>query len=120
MAQAVRVKGLRDFQRACALAPKDTRREVKRELAAVGEAVEAEARQLFAPIDARSAAGFRTVVRQRGVAVEQTKRRTTGQHPEFGAMQMRTLLQARESKRGETERGMEEAIDRVADLFEKR
>ena len=35
-----------------------------------------------------SAAGFKTRVRQRGVEVEQSLRKTTGLHPEWGAVQM--------------------------------
>jgi hypothetical protein len=65
-----------------------------------GRVVEDEAERLFSPIDAGSAAGFRTYVRAGGrVSVEQSKRKTTGNRPQFGALQMREgLLPAQESK----------------------
>jgi hypothetical protein len=60
---------------------------------------------MFSSIDAGSAAGFRTYVRAGArVSVEQSKRKTTGAHPEYGALQMREgLIPARESKLAEVE-----------------
>lgn len=86
----------------------------------VAEPVRAEAASLFSTVDPRSAAGYRVRVRQRGVSVEQSLRKTTGQHPEYGALQMReALLPALARKEREIEQGMEEAIDRIADHFER-
>lgn len=121
MAGTVRVKGYREFQRAARNAPKDVKRETRKAFRKVGDLVKDEAAQLFDSIDARSAAGYKTRVRQRGVAVEQSLRRTTGTRPDFGALQMRVALQpALEAKEDEVEQEMEEAIDTVADLFARR
>jgi F0F1-type ATP synthase membrane subunit b/b' len=121
MAGTVRVHGYREFQRAAKNAPKDIKRETRKAFARVGDLVKDEAAQLFESIDARSAAGFKTRVRQRGVAVEQSLRKTTGTRPDFGGTQMRVaLVPALEEKEDEVERELEDAIDTVADLFVRR
>jgi hypothetical protein len=93
MAGAVRVKGLKEMQRAFRKMDKDLSKELRSELRAAGNIVRDEARSLFSGIDARSASGYRTVVRQRGVAVEQRLPRTTGQHPSYGVLQMTRALE---------------------------
>lgn len=119
--QTLRVKGLREFQRACAKGDKESRTEVRKALKEAGEPVRRSAAQHFSPIDVRSAAGFRVVVRQRGVAVEQRIRRTTGQRPKYGSLQMRrALLPALMENEHEIERQTEIAIDRIADHFERK
>lgn len=106
--------------RACDRAGKETKREVRSTLRKVGDIVKVDAAERFREIDERSAAGFRTVVRQRGVSVEQSLRKTTGDRPSFGALQMRkALLPAVHEKEGEIEDEMEDAIDTVADHFER-
>jgi hypothetical protein len=120
MADALRVKGYREFLRAASQAEKESKKEVRAALREAAEPVRAEAASLFSTISQRSAAGYRVRVRQRGVSVEQSLRKTTGQHPEFGALQMRrALIPALERKQGEIERRMEHAIDRIADHFER-
>lgn len=119
-AQTLRVKGYREFVRACDRAGKETKKEVRSTFRKVGDIVKEEAASRFRDIDARSAAGYRTVVRQRGVSVEQSLRRTTGLRPDFGVLQMRRALEpALADKEGEVEREMENAIDKVADHFER-
>lgn len=118
MAQALRVRGYREFQRAVARADRQTRKAVREELREVGEVVRADAQDLFSDIDATTAAGYRVVVRQRGVSVEQRLRRTTGLHPEYGALQMRrALIPAAEENEDTIEERMERALDRIADRF---
>lgn len=120
MAETLRVKGLRELMRATARAQSDTRREVRASLREVGDVVRDEAERLFAVTDERSARGYRTRVRQRGVSVEQSLRKTTGTRPDYGALQMRrALVPAVSSKEGEIEDRMERALDRVADRFER-
>ncbi len=69
----------------------------------------------------KSAAGYRVRVRQRGVAVEQSLRKTTGTRSDFGELQMRqALLPALEANEDRVESAMEAAIDTVADHFERR
>lgn len=121
MADQLRVKGYREFLRAAAKAQPDSRKEVRAAFRQVGEVVRVGAVDLFEDISPKSAAGFKVRVRQRGVAVEQSLRRTTGKRPSFGALQMRkALLPARSQARAEVAREMERAIDRIADHFERR
>lgn len=118
--ETVRVKGFREFLKACQHAPKDTKRFVREAFRQVGEQVRSDAADRFTTIDAKSAAGYRTRVRQRGVAVEQSLRKTTGLHPEYGSLQMRqALIPALQSHTDETERLMEDAMEKVADHFER-
>ncbi len=115
------VRGYREFLRACDRAGKETRKEVRGTFREVGDIVKVAARTRFQAIDARSAAGYRTVVRQRGVSVEQSLRKTTGTRPDFGALQMsRALLPAMAAKQEQVERSFEKAIDKVADHFDRR
>jgi hypothetical protein len=119
--ETIRVKGYREFLRAADRAGKESKSEVRSTFRKVGDVVKHEAARRFESIDARSAAGYRTRVRQRGVAVEQSLRRTTGKRPDFGSLQMRdALIPALEQKEHEVEREMEHAIDVVADHFERR
>lgn len=115
------VHGYREFLRACARAEPETRREVRNALRQAGEVVRRDAQQRMSPIDQGSALGYKTRVRQRGIAVEQSRRKTTGQHPEFGSLQMRrALLPALMSNQDELERELEHAIDVIADHFERK
>jgi len=119
-AETIRVKGLTEFVRACDHAGRDTKREVRSAFRDVGETVRAEAARRFATVDARSAAGYRVSVRQRGVSVVQSIRKTTGLRPDFGALQMRlALLPALRHEERIVEDRLEHAIDRVADNFER-
>lgn len=117
--ETLRVRGYRELLAACDRAGKDSKREVRATLRAVGEIVRSEAEALFDPYNARSARGYRVRVRARGIAVEQSLRRTTGKHPEYGALQMnKALLPARARKGEEIDAAFEVALDRVADRFE--
>lgn len=114
----LRVTGYREFVRACTRAEKRTRKEVRKALREVGDIVKVDARSRFSRYDEGSAAGFRTVVRQRGVSVEQSKRRVTGKRGDYGALQMRRGLEpAGDENKAEIEREMEHALDRIADSF---
>lgn len=116
--ETIRVQGYREFLRACARAEKQSRTEVRSALKEVGDIVRVEWSARFARVDARSAAGYRTRVRQRGVFVEQSLRKTTGLHPEYGALQERYGLRVLTDKEPDVERGLEKAIDKIADDFE--
>jgi hypothetical protein len=116
----LRVEGYRELVRAFATADKEQRRELRATLKQVGDVVRVDAVRRFSPVNSRSAAGYRTRVRQKGVAVEQSLRKTTGAHPEWGSYQMRhALLPALMSSEDDTERAMEHAMDRVADHFNR-
>lgn len=112
------VDGYRDLLRGLATADRETRLALRATLRHAGDATRAGAVTRLSSVDVRSAAGYRTRVRQRGVAVEQSLRKTTGQHPEWGAYQMRhALLPALADNAEETNRRMQTALDAVAAHF---
>lgn len=116
----VTVTGYKDLLKGLKTADKETRAAVRATLKTVGEATRASAIHKLSPIDKRSAAGYKTRVRQRGVGVEQSLKRTTGKHPEWGAYQMRhALIPALEDNEAETMRRMEAALDDVAAQFNR-
>lgn len=115
----VRVNGYREFVRAAKRTSRVAPKEIRDALRDVGEVVRVDAADRFATVDAGSAAGYRVRVRQRGVAVEQSIRRTTGEHPEFGALQMReALIPAGEENSREIDERMQQALEDIADYFE--
>ena len=119
-AETLRVVGYRDVMRAFARADKETKREVRKTFRKVGEAVRLDAAARLAPVSARSAAGYRTSVRQKGVAVQQRLRKTTRKHPEWGSYQMRhALLPAMRGNQARTEKAFEDALDQVCDHFNR-
>ncbi len=68
----------------------------------------------------RSAAGFRVRVRQRGVEVEQSLRKTTGLHPEWGGVQMKhALLPALFASQDEIVVEFDKALDTVVSTFNR-
>jgi hypothetical protein len=107
------MRGLRDADHASRLAVRATLRHA-------GEAVRSDARTRVAgrPHDGKTAAGYKIRVRQRGLVVEQSLRKTTGLHPEWGAWQMRhALLPALAGNEQDTSRLMEHALDVIAARF---
>lgn len=118
MAGAVRVQGLKEFQRACNKAEKDVKSGLRKRLLKVGEVVARDARPRFTRIDPAAAGRFRPRVRAGMVAVEQPKRKTTGMHPEFGRLQMGiALIPALEAKTGEVEREFNDMLGDLVDGF---
>lgn len=118
--QTLRVKGYREFMRAAARAPKDTRKEVRAAFREVGEIVRADAAQRFEDVSPKTAAGFRTRTSTRGVSVVQRLGKTTGKRSDWGSLQMKdALIPALESKEDEVEQAMDDALERVADHFER-
>lgn len=115
-AGSVKVKGLKELQRDFRRIDKDAAKAVRQGLKEAAEPVRQEAARLFSGVDAHSAAGYKVRIRQRGVAVEQTRRRTTGLHPEFGKLQMRrALLPALASREDQVVDGLERVLDGLAD-----
>lgn len=120
-ASSVKVKGYREFLRAASKAEKETKAVVRTEFKRIAEPVRAEATSRFSTIDSRSAAGFRIAVRQRGVAVEQRIKRTTGKRGDYGSLQMRrALIPSLNANEDKIVRGVEQAIDRIADKLERK
>lgn len=111
----VRVKGLRELRRDFRKISKSLDKEVRDGLKQAAEPVREEAANLFERYDARSAAGYRVSVRQKVVTVQQARRRTTGQRPDFGALQMRrALLPALARREDEVVEGVDRVLDRLA------
>ena len=105
------VKGLKDVDKA-------TRKAVRDDLRHAGDDVKQGAAARFARYDTRTAAGYRTYVRQRGVSVEQSLRKTTGRHPQFGTLQMvRALIPSLDANEEKTAAAVEESLDRIAAVF---
>ncbi len=73
------------------------------------------------PQDAvRSATGFKVRVRSRGVEVEQSLRKTTGLHPEWGSAQMRHgLLPSLYGSEAAITAEFDRAIDKVVIAFNR-
>lgn len=120
-AGTVRVKGLRELVRAADASGKETKKQVRARLRTVGELVRDESRSLFSDIDSGSAAGYAVRVRRAGlVVVEQRRSRVTGLRGDYGALQMRrALLPGLANKSTELEREFEQALDDIADIFER-
>lgn len=114
------VRGYKETLRAFDRAGKESKKFVRGTYREVGDIVRVDAVGKFAAYDARSAAGYRTRVRQRGVSVEQSLRKTTRQHPEYGALQMRkALVPALTENEDRVTEAFEAALDKVADHFDR-
>lgn len=114
----LRVDDFEKFMRIIAKADRATSKALRDEIRQAGGHVRDDAAEKFAGYDAKTAAGYRVIVRQRGVAVEQKLRKTTGKHPEFGRLQMRkALVPALDENTDDTTRALNEALDRIAARF---
>jgi hypothetical protein len=117
--ETLRVRGYREFVRACDAAGPETKKWVRATLAESGERVRSDAATRFAPTSIVSAAGFKSKALRRGVFVGQRLRRTTGAHPEYGGLQMRrALLPALAANAGRIEEDFERAMATVCEHFE--
>ena len=115
------VRGYREFLRATNRAEKQSKKFVKDSFREVGEVVRIPAADDLRDLQptGKSAAGLRTVVRARGVDVEQSLRKVTGKRPDWGKTQMRKILIPNlESHERDIERKMEEKLEEIADHFE--
>jgi hypothetical protein len=108
--ETLQVTGLTELIKALHEVDRGLEKEVREGLREGGQKVQGAATARFMRYGQKTARGFRTVVRQRGVSVEQSLRKTTGLQPQWGKLQMRKgLLPALEAEQGE-----------VAELVEKR
>jgi hypothetical protein len=121
MTETLRVHGVREFIRDADKAEKETKKLVRGRLRDVAKPVLKEARSRLSRYDARSAARLGISVRKAGtVSVEQRMRRTTGAHPQFGALQQHDILEpALDEQQDKVEREFKEAVDDVADILSK-
>ena len=115
----IEVKGWKELIKASRELPANSRRELRKAFRESGELVRSDAAARFTPIDARSAAGYKVRVRQSGVAVQQSLRKTTGKRPDYGALQMRrALLPALDANEAETMQKLEAALDQAIRIWE--
>ena len=120
-AETLRVEGYREFMRAVARADNESRKRVRTVFREVGEDVRADAQTFFDPISSKSAAGYRTRVRQTGIVVQQSLTKVTGRRPDYGALQMRrALLPALAANAPELDQKMERAMGQVCDHFDRK
>lgn len=118
--QQIVLRGYRELLKALQRADADTRKLVRQAFRDAGEIVRRDAAERLSKYSARSAQGLKVRVRQRGVAVEQSLRKTTGKRPDYGALQMRkALLPAREEQHDKVERFVEDALDRMGRNFDR-
>lgn len=114
------VLGYKDLIKGLKEADKESRRDVRASFRRVGDLVKFDAARRMAPVDTRAAAGYRTSVRQSGVWVGQSVRKTSGKHPEFGYLQMRIALRpAVAANMGNLDRALEHALDEVCERFNR-
>lgn len=120
-APTIKVKGLRELVRAADAAGKETKKIVRDRLRIVAKPVHRDAQQKLSRYDTYSASRLGISIRRTGmVAVEQRLRRTTGAHPQFGALQMaEALVPALDENTEEVVREFEKALDDIADAFER-
>jgi hypothetical protein len=107
----VKVTGLRELTRDLGGARSEFGKDLGKGLRAVAEPIRADWAADEQRFGAFTATGLRTVVRQRGVAIEQTRRKTTGMRPDFGRAQQRLGDAALDRNVGNIEAGVEHAID---------
>ena len=118
--ETVAVHGLKSLIRDFKTFDRPVNTAMRKSLRDVGDIVRHDVAGFFSAINSRTAAGFKTRVRQKGIAVEQSLRRTTGKHGAYGAMQMRYLIGAQRSKQDDMERELERAMDKISREFERR
>jgi hypothetical protein len=110
LTQAIRVEGLTELIQALHVVDRGLEKEVREGLREGGQKVQGRATARFMRYGVKTARGFKTIVRQRGVSVEQSLRKTTGLRPEWGKVQMvKGLLPA-----------LDDEAEVVAELVEKR
>lgn len=115
--ETVKVEGLKEFLRATNKADAETKKKVRDRLKEAGDVVREDASRRFAPVSAKTAAGYRVRARVSGVSVEQSLRKTTGNRADYGALQMRrALVPALISKEDDVYREMEKAAQDLAEI----
>lgn len=114
MAGTVRVTGIAEVRAAFKRVADGTTSEFPGQLRKIAEPVRSDTASRIAPYSSSSAAGVKTRLRTTTVLVQQSRRKTTGDHPNFGALQMRrAFIPALESHRDEVMRGVESMVDHL-------
>ncbi len=122
MARTVRIRGYDKLLRSIAAADKATAKEVRSSLRSAAEVVRVPwAAEDLDRFGAKTAAGMRTVVRKRGVAVEQSLRKSSVEarrRPKFGTKQQRIGEAITDAKGAELQREFDVAGERIAAKFD--
>lgn len=113
------VSGIKELLQACTLAEAEARKQVRDALKESGEIVRADASKRLSAYSAKSAAGLKVRVRQRGVAVEQSLRKTTGPRARrnYPGIQMHILSTTLQDDEAKVAAQMEKALDTVGRVF---
>lgn len=120
--QDVRLTGYRELQRAVAQGPKDVKKEVQSTFRQVGEIIRVPWRGGLERYGQRTSTGLRTIVRQRGVSVEQTRRKSKVElrrRPNLTRIQQDIGDKVLDREGSRIEGAFNDAIDTVADNFER-
>jgi len=119
--QTIVVRGYKELLRASKDAGTGIRKEVRVAFGEAGEIVRAGAAQELSGYSAKSAAGLKVRVRQRGVAVEQSLRKTTGPRARrnFPGIQMHILSSELQKDAPLVEEALERALDEVGAIFNR-
>lgn len=115
------VQGLRSFLQATDRAGRATKRLTREGLAEAAEPVRLEAQRLFNPYSTYSAKAYYISIRRAGwVYLQSRLRKTTGKHPEWGALQMsEAFVPAADSGEEMVARGLALQFDKIADQFNR-
>lgn len=107
--------------RAADAAGKETKKLVRDRLRQMAQPVLQESRMRLSRYDVRSASRLGVSVRRSGtVSVEQRLRTSTGQHAQFGSLQMqRVLIPSLASNMDNIMREFEDAVDDIVRVFER-
>lgn len=118
--QVLVVRGYKELLQASKDAERATRLEVRHAFRDVGELVRVKAAHRLSSYSSKSASGLKVRVRQRGIAVEQSLPKTDGPRARknYGSLQMRkALLPALDSSEEQIQVAFEDALDKVALIF---
>lgn len=115
------VQGLREFLQATDRAGVATKRLVREGLAEATEPVRADAQKRFEPYSTYSASKYYISIRRAGwVYLQSRLRKTTGKHPEWGALQMsEAFVPAAQAGEIVVARGLEMQFDKIADAMNR-
>jgi hypothetical protein len=112
--ETIAVSGLKPLIRDFSRLSKTLTKSLREELRAIAGPVEADVKAREEQWGEKEAAGVRTVVRQRGIAVEQALRRVTGKRGDFGALQMkRAFLPGLRDNQAAVEAGVSDFLNRL-------
>jgi phage host-nuclease inhibitor protein Gam len=109
---SVKVKGLRELDRAFRRLDADVAKEVRAELTEVARPIAETAKAKLARYPGVSLETIIPKTTAKGALVVQNKRKVSGRRSDFGALQMRQgLIPARSEHTSETVRGVEHVLD---------